>query len=97
MKDLLNSPKFQHLVSKKNQVAFWLTLIQLAVYYGFIYFLAFKKEVLAIKVTDVIPLGIPIGILVIIISWLLTGVYTFWANNVYDKLVEDVKKEIKES
>lgn len=95
MKEVLSSPKFQTLMSQKNKVAFALTFIQLLIYYGFIYLLAFKKNFLAIKVTGSIPLGIPLGISVIIFSWLLTGVYTLWANSVYDRLVEEIKGEIE--
>lgn len=95
MQEILNSSKFNALVSQKNLIAFLLTCIQLVVYYGFIYLLAFKKEVLSIKITEVIPLGIPLGIGVIVMSWVLTGIYTYWANNFYDKMVEEVKKEIR--
>lgn len=96
MQEILNSSKFNALVSQKNLIAFLLTCIQLVVYYGFIYLLAFKKkEVLSIKITEGIPLGIPLGIGVIVMSWVLTGIYTYWANNFYDKMVEEVKKEIR--
>lgn len=95
MREILGSSKFNLLVSQKNLVALLLTCVQLIVYYGFIYFLAFKREVLSIKVTEVIPLGIPLGIGVIIVSWILTGIYTYWANNFYDRMVEEVRREIR--
>lgn len=44
MQEILNSSKFNALVSQKNLIAFLLTCIQLVVYYGFIYLLAFKKR-----------------------------------------------------
>jgi len=38
--------------------------------------------------------GIPIAVLTIVISWILTGIYVFWANSTYDGLVNKVKAKI---
>jgi uncharacterized membrane protein (DUF485 family) len=38
--------------------------------------------------------GIILGVLVIVLSWALTGIYVIWANNVYDKEVDAIKKEL---
>ncbi|MGC8852967.1 MAG: DUF485 domain-containing protein [Hydrogenobacter sp.] len=39
--------------------------------------------------------GIPIGIAIIVLSWLLTGVYVFWTNSFYDKAVEEIKNKAR--
>jgi uncharacterized membrane protein (DUF485 family) len=66
----------------------------LAVYFGFILTIAFNKEILASKINDGLTLGIPVGLGIIILAWLLTGVYVRWANNHYDKKVEELKKKL---
>jgi uncharacterized membrane protein (DUF485 family) len=35
------------------------------------------------------------GVGVIFAAWILTYIYVIWANNVYDKEVEDIKKELQ--
>ena len=72
-----------------------LTILTLLVYYGFIFLVAFKKSVFGIKITTNITLGIPIGIGVIVASWLLTGIYVRWANNRYDTLVQSVRDKVE--
>jgi len=94
MKEILESKEFKEVVSKKNRVAFTLALLEIVIYFGFILVLAFKKEVLGQKLGEGLTLGIPIGIAVIVISWILTGIYVFWANANYDKSVEELKKKL---
>jgi len=39
-------------------------------------------------------LGIVMGVLTIVGSWLLTVVYVVWANTSYDREVNSIKKEL---
>ena len=39
-------------------------------------------------------IGIPIAVGTILGSWVLTGIYIFWANTKYDKMVKDLKDKI---
>ncbi|MCX7760097.1 MAG: DUF485 domain-containing protein [Hydrogenothermaceae bacterium] len=89
---------FQKLVSERNRVMIVLTVAELIVYFGFILLVAFNKEFLASKLGDgVITIGIPIGIGVIVVSFILTGIYVYIANRDYDELSEKIKKKyIKE-
>ncbi|MCX7737978.1 MAG: DUF485 domain-containing protein [Hydrogenothermaceae bacterium] len=93
-----SDPDFQKLVSERSRVMVVLTLIELFVYFGFILMVAFNKEFLASKLGEgVVTVGIPIGIGVIVISFLLTGIYVYIANKDYDELSEKIKnKYIKE-
>jgi uncharacterized membrane protein (DUF485 family) len=89
-----NDPDFQKLVSERNKVMVILTVLELIIYFGFILLVAFNKEFLAQKLGDsVITVGIPIGIGVIVLSFLLTGVYVYIANKEYDELSERIKKK----
>ena len=56
-----------------------------ALYFGFISLIAFNKELLARRVAPGLSLGILLGVLVIVGSWLLTWVYVRWANTHYDE------------
>jgi len=92
--DILNDPDFIELSTKKNSISITLTIIELIAYFGFISLIAFNKPFLAQDIAPNITIGIPIGIGVIVLSWLLTGIYVRWANSTYDDLVEKVKNKI---
>lgn len=94
--EILESEKFKILVKKRLTVSLSLTAIMLLVYFGFMLTIAFYKDLLAIKIGEHITLGLPIGIGVIVFAWLLTGFYTRWANNKYDKAVRELRNEILE-
>ena len=53
-------------------------------YFGFILLIAFGRDVLARRVIPGLTVGILLGALVIVASWLLTWVYVRWANRHYD-------------
>lgn len=88
---VLHSPEFQALVSRRLVVSLTLTALVLAVYFGFILLLAFDKAVLTQKIGDHVTLGIPVGIGVILLSWVATGIYTRWANRHYDAAVAGIR------
>jgi len=89
-----NAPDFQKLVKERTRIMIILTLVELVVYFGFILLVAFNKEFLAQKLGDsVITIGIPIGIGVIVISFLLTGIYVYIANKDFDELTEKIKQK----
>ena len=89
-----NDPDFQKLASERNRVMIILTALELIIYFGFILLVAFNKEFLAQKIGEgVTTIGIPIGIGVIVLSFILTGVYVYIANKDYDELTEKIKKK----
>jgi uncharacterized membrane protein (DUF485 family) len=73
-----------------------LTVVELALYFGFIALIAFNKPFLARKLSEgsVTTIGIPIAVGVILLSWVLTGVYVWWANTTYDALVKRVREKL---
>jgi uncharacterized membrane protein (DUF485 family) len=86
--------EFKKFVTKKWTVSLILASIMLLAYFGFILTVAFKKEILSTKITKGLTLGIPIGLGIIVLAWVLTGIYVSWANNKYDKKVEELKKKL---
>ena len=74
------------------RLAILLTAIQTIVYVGFILLLAYAKPLLATKLRPGLSLGIALGALVIVISWLLTWLYVRWANRHYDAAIDELRK-----
>jgi len=90
---ILEDPEFKALVAKKNSVSLFLTAAEFILYFGFISLIAWGKPFLITKFEgSAVTYGIPIAIGTIILSWILTGVYIFWANNTYDTAVKRVKE-----
>jgi uncharacterized membrane protein (DUF485 family) len=92
--EVLRDPDFVELMRKKTVVSISLTLATMVVYYGFIFLVAFHKEFLAIKVTENITMGIPVGIGVILLTCCFTGIYVVWANRNYDPAVKAFKRKL---
>ena len=69
------------------RMALGLTGAMVLLYFGFIALVAFGRTLLAVQVVPGLSVGILLGALVIVASWVLTWVYVRWANNVYDPAV----------
>jgi uncharacterized membrane protein (DUF485 family) len=87
-------PEFRRLVRQKWRISLLLTFLMLFVYFGFILLIAFDKSFLAKSFGKNLTIGLPIGIGILIFAWLLTGIYTSWANRTYDTKVEELKKKV---
>lgn len=93
--DILNDPDFKDLSKQKFAISIILTILELALYFGFIGLIAYNKPYLAQKIgAGATTIGIPIAIGTIVFSWVLTGIYIWWANNKYDVLVNKVKEKV---
>jgi uncharacterized membrane protein (DUF485 family) len=94
LRALLNDPDFVSLCRRRNRISAVLTALTLLVYYGFIFLLAFDRDFFGRKISERITVGIPIGIGVIVVSWILTGIYVAWANSRYDAMVARLKGKL---
>jgi uncharacterized membrane protein (DUF485 family) len=94
--DILDDPDFKDLSRQKFIISTVLTILELVLYFGFIGLIAFNKPFLAQKLSAGVAttIGIPIAVGTIIGSWVLTGIYIWWANNKYDVLVNKVKDKV---
>lgn len=92
--DILSDPEFKKLVAQKNAISWFLTVLQLVLYFGFISLIAFNKPYLAEKMSEgsATTVGIPIAVGTIFLSWVLTGIYIFWANTRYDEMVRKLRE-----
>ncbi len=92
-----SNPKYAELVSKRTSLAWILSIIMLVTYYAFILVVAFNPKFLGTTISDtsVITIGIPIGIAIILIAFVLTGIYVVRANGEFDRLSREIKEEAK--
>jgi uncharacterized membrane protein (DUF485 family) len=85
--------KLRDLDNARWRIALTLTAATVLLYFGFIALVAFGRRFLAIQVMPGLSLGILLGALVIVTSWVLTWVYVRWANTVYDPQVQALLDE----
>ena len=83
-RQLLASDAFRRLVTRRWRVSLFLTLCLFVLYYGYILLIALNKPLLAMRIAESTPIGIPIGAAVIVGSWALTAAYIVWANREFD-------------
>lgn len=83
---ILNSPAFNELRARRRRFSAILTVLMLVIYYGFIVAIAFAPQWLAIRISGVITLGLPLGLGVILSAIVLTGIYVRRANGEFDAL-----------
>ncbi|QCR34866.1 DUF485 domain-containing protein [Nissabacter sp. SGAir0207] len=90
-------PRFRELVRKRGRFAWLLSIITLVLYVSFILLIAFDPQWLGTPIgTDtVITRGIPVGIGLILISFILTGIYVFRANGEFDRLTQELVRGVK--
>lgn len=91
---IVADPNYQLLKSKRSHFGWTLTLAMMIVYYGFILLIAFKKDLLSVRIGDgVMTWGIPIGFGVIVFTIAITALYVRRANSEFDELSEKVRRE----
>lgn len=89
-----NHPKYHELRAKRSGFGWFLTVLMLAVYYGYIALIAFNKPFLAQPTgAGVTTLGIPLGMGVIIFTIVITGIYVARANSEYDTLTKEILED----
>lgn len=90
---IAGNPAYQELKAKRSSFGWWLTLLMMIVYYGFILLVAFKKEFLAQRMGEgVMTIGMPIGVAVILFTIVITGIYVRRANSEFDALSDKITK-----
>jgi uncharacterized membrane protein (DUF485 family) len=93
-RDVLDSPEFHDLISRRWRISLVLTAALFVVYYGFILLVATNKPLLSRPLGSA-TLGIVVGVAVILLSWGLTAVYVVWANRHYDPAVKQLRARLR--
>ncbi|PKO90522.1 MAG: DUF485 domain-containing protein [Betaproteobacteria bacterium HGW-Betaproteobacteria-10] len=89
------NPKFAEMVGKRTRFAIILSLVVLVPYYSFMMITAFNPAFFAQPISEgsIITIGWPIGVLLVVGSWLTTGIYIRRANGEFDTLNGQILKE----
>ena len=80
------------LAAKQWRIALTLTGAMIAVYFGFILLVAYQRPLLGRLVMPGLSIGILLGALVIVATWLLTWFYVRWANSHYDDALRGLRE-----
>ncbi|MEH2920413.1 DUF485 domain-containing protein [Samsonia erythrinae] len=92
------NPLFRELVNRRQRLAVILTLIMLVLYVGFILLIAFAPGWLGTPISpgSGVTRGIPLGVGLIVTSFVLTGLYVYRANGEFDRLTKQLLNEVKQ-
>ena len=89
------NPKYLELARRRGRLAWTLSAIVCVIFYGFILMIAFTPDILTAPYAagSVIPVGLLMGVGVILASCLTTGIYVYQANHSFDPLFEEIVRE----
>ena len=73
------------MIKERDTLAWTLSVLVLIIYFGFVLLVAFAPGFLTqpISATSVIPVGMLVGVGVIVASIVLTGIYVYKANSYF--------------
>jgi uncharacterized membrane protein (DUF485 family) len=82
------------LAGRRWTVALVLTVVMSVTYFGFLLLVAYAKPVAGALVTAGLSWGILLGALVIVLAWMVTGIYVAWANARYDTELAALRRRV---
>ena len=88
----MSEHRFRSLAATRWRIAIALTGVMIAIYFGFILLIAYDKPLMGHLLTPGLSLGVLLGALVIVASWVLTWIYVRWANTHYDTGIDEVRR-----
>lgn len=92
------NPKYKELVTKRSAFGTKLAIAMLAIYYSFIMVIAFNPSFLGTPIGEgVTTIGIPLGIVIILSAFVLTGIYVRRANSEFDELTQSIKDDLRDA
>ena len=93
--EVIASDAFRALVRKRWTLNVTLLAALFITYYGFILLIAWDRPLITTKIGAYTPLGIPLGIGVIVVAWIWTAIYVVVSNTKHDPEVERLRKELE--
>jgi uncharacterized membrane protein (DUF485 family) len=93
---LLESPDFHNLVARRWRISLALTAALFVLYYGYILLIALNKPLMSTRIGEATPIGIPLGVVVILGSWVLTAIYIAWANRYHDPEAARLRNQVRD-
>lgn len=95
IKKVQANPAFHEMVRKKTALSWGLSLLVVLSYFSFILILAFSPATLGqpLSSNTITTIGVPVGIFIIVFSFILTGIYVYQANGTFHDLTQEIVKE----
>jgi uncharacterized membrane protein (DUF485 family) len=93
--EVIESPDFKRLVSRRWAVSSTLLVALFVSYYGYILLIAYAPEFMRTKIGAVTTIAIPFGVGIIVFAFILTAIYVVWANASYDPEVDRLKNQLR--
>jgi len=96
---IFEDAEFQALQRRRSRFSWTLAAIMLTAYYAFIGVIAFAPRVFAIPLgpNTVITWGIPAGVSIIVLGFILTAIYVHRANGEFDRDNKAIIKRLERS
>lgn len=88
-----SDPAFIELERKRSTFGWSLTILMLAIYYGFVLLVAFVPSAIGVPLIGSVTTGLVLGIAVILSAIVLTGLYVWRANTEFDRLQARVVRD----
>jgi uncharacterized membrane protein (DUF485 family) len=89
-----NSPKFRELERKRNSLSWSLSILMIVIYAAFVLLAALDPAFMAKPIGDgPITLAFPLGLGVMVMAVVLTGLYVARANTEFDRLTREIVGE----
>ncbi|HEY8079302.1 MAG TPA: DUF485 domain-containing protein [Labilithrix sp.] len=92
----MKDDELEALAARRTRIAVAMTAVMLVTYFGFLLLIAYDKAALGALIVPGLSVGILLGALVIVVAWVVTGVYVRWANRVYDVELANLRKRGEE-
>ncbi len=94
---IARDPHYREMVATRQKLAIALSVVVLVVYFGFILVIGFAPGILAQPLGEgmVTTVGIPVGIGVILMAFVVTGIYVRIANKRFDDQNNEILRRFK--
>ena len=89
------SPEFQDLRNRLRRFVFPMSALFLIWYFAYVLLGAFAHDFMAIKVWGDINVGLLIGLGQFVSTFVITGIYVWWANRELDPRAEAIRAKLE--
>jgi len=91
-----SNKKYPVMVARHHRLAGTLTAVVLGLFFAFILVVAFAPKLLAVPLAagGVTTVAVPLGLAMVVIFWLLTGLYVLLAKRNFDQTRDEILREV---
>jgi len=96
---IFDDPEFRDLQRRRSRLCWTLALVMLVSYYAFILVIAFQPALFAMPLGEatVVTIGIPVGVGIILLGFVLTGIYVYRANGEFDRTTAAIVQRLHDA